>query len=70
MKKNYKAPSISSHEIRLTNMIAESIGIDPSNFYDPTEGLAKDPVEDLFGNEDFNIGKDFGNESWGGADEW
>lgn len=52
-------------------MIAESIGIDTTQFIDPNIALIKDQLDDnLFGNEDFGAGSGFGNETWGGADEW
>lgn len=69
--KKYIQPSIVSREIELSQMIAESIGIDTTQFIDPDVALIKEQLDDnLFGNEDFGADAGFGNETWGSEDEW
>lgn len=68
MKKNYIAPEVKVTKVVLQNMIAMSLGDIPA---DPGKDvLGKEDIEFEVGDFGFEEEDLFGNESWGGADEW
>lgn len=68
--KKYITPSVRCTDIELRNMIAASGLFMSEDDADTNSDILVKQEENLFGNEVFGIGEDFGNETWGGKDEW